>query len=269
MNLIELALTTYTESNAERADTEDDMAREARAEFLRHARASATTNLCEAAAALDWRYVTDNLPDDVEEARALLDPVRTEYLRYRVDNAREIAALELVQPCAACRTDRISAVTSLFQLGQLLNEEQSHVQEPDRNADQEPGPLAALEQLENTTARVARLARRLTAEHPDAGLTVRFVSLYENEHGSGEPEIQLRAENVDAVRQVAAALGAEVKLHRSEARYGTAIEHADASATYDGIKVDLTGYRTLTADETEALLAEQNQAAETSAGGEG
>lgn len=263
MNLIELALTTYTESNAERVDTADDMASEARAEFLTHARASATTNLCQAAAALDWQYVTDNLPDHVEEARALLDPVRTEYLRYRIDNAQETAALELVQPCLACRTDRVSAVTSLFHLGQLLNEEQSHVQEgTDASAAQEPGPLAAVEAAEQRAASVAALARRLLAQYPGAGLTVDTVAVFGHESGGNNATLRIDVNGMEALRQVAASMGRDVETRMSGTHPGMVFEHGSVKYTADGIDVDLLAYTRLSDDEAAALL---NQPAEDTA----
>ncbi|WP_326729024.1 hypothetical protein [Streptomyces phaeochromogenes] len=264
MNLIELALTTYTESKAERSEEADYHAEQARTEFLGHARSSAGTNLCKDAADLDWQYVTEGLPDQMEEARALLVPGRREYLRYRIDNGPGTVAFELVQPCTACRNDRVSPVTGLFHLGQLLTEDDGP--HPATGGDQEPGPLAAIEQASAHAARVARLARHLIAEHPDAGLAVQHVSLFGHEHGDGRAEIHFNAGGLDALRRVAAALGAEVTVRVSGGSPAFVLEHGSATGTVDDIDVELRAYSQMSDDEAAAWRAQQDQPAD---GGEG
>lgn len=263
MNLIDLALTKYTESIAERADTADDLDRAAREEFLSHARSSAATNLCQDAAALDWQYVTADLPDQVEEARAILALERAEYLRYRIDNAAETAALELVQPCLVCRNDRVSPVTSLFHLGQLLNQEdEPHDQDADDTGAQEPGPLAAVEAAERRAASVAAITRQLLADHPDAGFIADTVAVFGHEDGDGSAKLRLKADSLDALRQVAAALGLEVTDRVSGTHPSMVLRHASADYTVDDIEVELRAHERLPQDQATAWHAQQNQPAD-------
>lgn len=124
MTLIELAVTTYTEYEAKAPAQAAEMFAQAREEFLTLVRRSVGETLCADAGTLDWQYTpSDGLPEEVEQATALLEPGRPEYLRYRADHGKEIWALELVRPCGACGTDRIDIVQSLPRLGQLLAED--------------------------------------------------------------------------------------------------------------------------------------------------
>ncbi|WP_019060041.1 hypothetical protein [Streptomyces prunicolor] len=127
MKFIELALTTYDEYEAAEPAHAVEMAEmfeQAREEFLVLARRCAGETLCADAGKLDWQYTpSEGLPDEVEQATALLEPGRLEYLRCRADHGKETLALELVRPCGACGVDRIDEVQSLTRLGQLLAED--------------------------------------------------------------------------------------------------------------------------------------------------
>lgn len=247
MNLAELALTTFTEAKADRADTEADLAAEARSEFLQQARKSAAVNVCQDAADLDWQYVTGGLPDQVEEARAILAPGRVEYLRYRIDESAETVALELVQPRAA---DRITAITSLFQLGMLLDEQSPETARDADDETQDPGPFRAVEQAARNTARVAAFFHSLHAQHPGAGLTADTVSVFGHRQGDGSAELHLSADGMSALRSVAATLSADVVVRHSEG-YGSAdvLEHGTVTLTVDGINVTLRAYAPLPENE--------------------
>lgn len=123
MTLIELALTTYTEYEAQVPLQAAEMLAQAREEFLALVRDSVGRALCADAEKLDWQYTpSEGLPEEVEEATARLELGRPEYLRYRADHGKDIWALELVRPCDACGTDRIDQVQDLVHLGRLLAE---------------------------------------------------------------------------------------------------------------------------------------------------
>jgi hypothetical protein len=272
MNLIEHALTTYTEGTAAKAEREAEHATEAREELLRFARACAGSTLCADAASLDWQCITEGLPDQVEEARAFLVPGRPDYLRYRIDHedADNVqVSFDLVRPCLACGHDRIAKVTSLFHLGQLLQQDEQHpAAEEDQASTEEPGPLTAVQVLETRAAVMAGLARRLRAEHPDADVTVSHTVLIGHRDGDATATLNLEAADVNAARAVAAALGTDVTIKTVEhgAPYPAVLEHAKASATFDGVEVELTAFTKLTDDEAAAWRAQQNQAAEAGEG---
>ncbi|MEU6513701.1 hypothetical protein [Streptomyces sp. NPDC046978] len=122
--LAELARSTYEEYESARPEFEADNFARACEEFLTTARSAAERTLCEDASALDWTYTPgDQLPDEVEQATALLEPGRPEYLRYRWDHGKEEGyGIELVRPCSACGHDRIDPVNGLLQLGRILAE---------------------------------------------------------------------------------------------------------------------------------------------------
>jgi hypothetical protein len=137
MNLVELALTTYTEGTAAHVEQDEHYAVQAREELLRLARACAGSTLCTDAASLEWQYATEGLPEQVEEARAFLVLGRPEYLRYRIDHDDvDNVSFDLVRPCLACGHDRIATVNSLFHLGQLLHQEEER--SPDAPAEAAP-----------------------------------------------------------------------------------------------------------------------------------
>ncbi|WP_405960559.1 hypothetical protein OG235_24505 [Streptomyces sp. NBC_00024] len=267
MNLIELALTTYTEGTAHEAERAEEYAAAAREELLRFARACASSTLSADAADLDWQVTTEGLPKEMEEARALLVPGRPEYLRYRINHAASPdveVSFELVQPCQACGNDRISLVTSLFHLGALLHQDPHPADEEDQAPKEEPGPLLSVQVLEVRAVAMTGLAQRLRAEHPDAGLTVTNTSLFGHHDGDTSATLHLEATSVNAARAVAAALGTDLATRFVDhgAPYPAVLEHAKASAIVDGIDVELTAFTKLSDDEAAAWHAQQNQATE-------
>lgn len=267
MNIVELALTTYTESKAMEAEEAGDRFERERDEFMKRARGCASSTLSEDAGDLDWQYTpAASLPDSVEEARALLAPGRLEYLRYRADYADEdnmSVAFELVQPCLACGHDRITEVTGLFHLGQILSQPED--QRPTAGEGEglaAPGPLAGIDALQARADRVTRLARNLVAEHPDASLTVRFATVVGHQDGGNRAELQLRAASVGAAAAVAKALGTELVTQISSTIPAYVFRRGDVTVTVDGIEVQLSAHTRLTDDEAAAWRAEQPQAAE-------
>jgi hypothetical protein len=264
MNLIELALTTYTEGTAAKAERAEEYAAEARDELLRLARACASSTLSTDAADLDWQYTTEGLPESLEEARAFLTAGRPEYLRYRIDHKDPDVqvSFELVQPCLACEHDRVSPVTGLFHLGQLLHQE-PHPDTHEAPAT-EPGPLAAIERLHAVFTRADRVAQRLIAQHPDASLTVTNASLFGHEHGDGLAKLRFQSTSISQARQLARVLGTELttQIKGDTGRYATVIEHGHAETVIDGVEVDLSVYTHLTVDEAAAWRAQQDQATE-------
>ncbi|MDX3150465.1 hypothetical protein PV413_23860 [Streptomyces scabiei] len=263
MNLVQLALATYTEGTAALADPDNGTAAEGRERFLQYARAYAQDILSEAAGELVWQYVTEGLPDEMEEARAVLASGRPDYLRYRVDHSTDSVevAFDLVQPCFACGTDRVSPVTGLFHLGELLHEE------PHPDADPAglsgPGPLAASEALNGRASDVARLFRRLMSRHPDAGLTISSIVCIAYPDTDGCTQLEINAASADAVREVAAGLGAEITSGYSDTPgpYGAVVEHVKAKGRLGAdIEVSVRGYTRLTDDEAAVWRAEQGQA---------
>ncbi|MCX5601560.1 hypothetical protein OOK29_25760 [Streptomyces phaeochromogenes] len=267
MNLIDLATAAFAESSASADIDAAEQAAEAEARFLKYARGCVRKTLDEAAAdLLDWQYIpADRLPDQIEEARALLTPGRLEYLRYRVNHSADAEYLDLVQPCRACDNDGISPVTSLVHLGQLLNEEDKpHDQDTDA---QEPGPLDAVDAAERRAAVVAALALRLLAQHPDADLTVDTVAVFGHDDGDGSAQLRLKAADLNALRLVAAAMGRNVATKVSGTHPGMVFEHGDVIFTVDGTEVQLRAHTRLPDDEAAAWLAQQDQP-EAAAGGD-
>ncbi|QTU64265.1 hypothetical protein [Streptomyces scabiei] len=267
MNLIEHALTVFTEGTAERAERDAEYAAEAREELLRLARGCAVATLAADAGDLDWQCTTEGLPGHVEEARALLLPGRSEYLRYRIDHedADNVqVSFDLVRPCLTCGHDRITKVTSLFHLGQLLHEAEQRPATEDQALEEKTGPLTAVEVQEARASAMAGLARRLRAQYPDADLTVSHTVLIAHSHSGATATLNLTAADVDAARAVAAGLGTDLAIRTVEhaAPYPAVVEHANFSAMVDGVEVELTAYRHLTDDEATAWRAQQNQPAD-------
>ncbi|CBG73469.1 hypothetical protein SCAB_64661 [Streptomyces scabiei 87.22] len=268
MNLVQLALATFTEGTAALADPDNGTAAEERERFLQYARSHAAMTLSEAAGELVWQYVTEGLPDQVEEARAVLAPGRPDYLRYRLDHSVESVevAFDLVQPCFACGTDRVSPVTGLFHLGELLHQEPHP--DPDPAGQPGPGPLAASEALDARTWDVSRLFRRLMSRHPDAGLTISSIVCIAYAETDGSTQLEIQAASADAVREVAAGIGAEFTSRHSDTPgpYGAVVEHAKAKGRLGAdIEVSVRGYTRLTDDEAAVWRAEQGQAVEAEA----
>jgi hypothetical protein len=258
MNLIELALTTYTEGQAAQADAADDHAEQQKTEFLKDARASARRTLSADAADLDWTYVPATaLPDHIEEARALLEPGRLEYLRYRMNYTDEDAPLSsfaLVRPCLACGCDRVSEVNSLFQLGQILTETDHAGQEP-ASADK---ALAAVELAHERTRVLVGFVRRLLAAHPSAGLVLDNVVAFGYSSLTADGHLAFRAENAQAAEEVATALALSVEESVEPSFDVTRLQRrVTAEGKVDGIgDVRLTGTTVLADAEAGALGAD-------------
>ncbi|MFJ4787641.1 hypothetical protein [Streptomyces sp. NPDC088794] len=123
MNIIEAALTSFEEHEAAQPARAAEEYEHNREKFLRYARRHATRTLSEEAGNLDWQYTpADRLPESVEEATAILEPGRPDYLVYQYDYSRETATLKLVQPCTACGSQRVNPVDGYVTLGRLLTE---------------------------------------------------------------------------------------------------------------------------------------------------
>jgi hypothetical protein len=133
----------------------------------------------------------------------------------------------------------------------------------------ERDPLAAVVALEAATFRVGQLARRLLAEHSGAGLVVTDAHVFAHDDGDTTGELLLFTSDVDGARRVARALGAEPETKMSDFSRVFVFERVWGETVIDGIKVKITGRRTLSDEETAAWRAEQDQAAavDTSAGG--
>jgi hypothetical protein len=260
MNIIERALTTYTESKAMEAETAGEYAEAARKEFLQTARDWASGTLDAAAADLDWQYTpVGDLPERVEEARALLTPGGLAYLRYRADYDEEKFSFDLVQPRQA---DRVSPVTGLFCLGQLLSETDGTRRAAEGGGEELPGPLAGIEALESQAIRVAQLGRRLLAQHGDAGLTFQLANLFGHSDGECTAELQLQVSSIEAAQRVAATLGIELTTQVTSSIPAYVFRRADGSTTIDGTEVKLAAYTQLSDDEAQAWRAEQDRDAD-------
>ncbi|MFM9595705.1 hypothetical protein ACKI1J_24405 [Streptomyces scabiei] len=269
MNLVDLALTTYTEGTAAQAEQDAEYAVEAQQELLRLARACASSTLCADAASLDWQCVTESLPEHVEEARAFLALGFPEYLRYRIDhNDVDNVSFDLVRPCPPCGRDRIDKVNSLFNLGQLLHQAEEPAPGKTAEAVAEPGPLAALEALQDCSGRMAALGRRLVAEHP--GLTVTSASVFGHDDASSSGKLRLQADTIEIFDQVAVPLRVEVtdQTRGGRSQYDLVFRHVSAATEVDGIELELRATHQLTADEAAAWRTQQNQADEDPEGGE-
>ncbi|KND29895.1 hypothetical protein [Streptomyces stelliscabiei] len=262
MNLVELALTTYTEGTAAQAEQDAEYAVEAKREIVRLARACAGSTLCADATSLDWQYTAEGLPEQVEEARAFLVPGLPEYLRYRIDHEAENVSFDLVRPCVACGHDRIDKVNSLFDLGLILHQDEEPAPAETAEADAVPGPLAALEALQTCTARMATLGRRLTAEHP--GLTITAAYTFGHDDASSNGKLRLKADTIESLEEIARTLGVEVT---DQTRGGTSphvlvFRHVNAATEVDGIEVELRATHQLTVDEAATWRAKQDQSAQ-------
>jgi hypothetical protein len=121
MTLIEQAETAYAEYVGATQDEADERYEQQTEEFLSAARATATVRLGSVASELDWMYTSpDDLPDDVEEATALLAKGRMDWLRFRCSHDAEQVTFELVKQCGECGHEQADEVTGLTKLGELL-----------------------------------------------------------------------------------------------------------------------------------------------------
>ena len=121
MSLIEQAETAYTEYVGATQDEADERYERQVESFLAAARKTAQVRLGSAADELEWMYTSpDDLPDDIEEATALLAKGRMDWLRLRCWDDGDSVTFELVKQCGECGHERADEVTSLMTLGELL-----------------------------------------------------------------------------------------------------------------------------------------------------
>ncbi|MEU9245822.1 DUF6195 family protein [Streptomyces sp. NPDC048385] len=256
------------------ADTDAQSAEnEAKAaeEFLGLARRYASSILGEAADDLTWEYTPwDRAPEDTEEAFASLDPGRFHSFALRYTCTTEPIEVEfaLVATCVSCGCRKFSRVTSLAQLGQLLEEaDQPPAQhQGDGPAREVAEPLACLAGLPDRVTLMTQVAARLLVLHGDAGLRVDLASLYAHGDGDTTSELHLKATSAESAARAARALGAEAEVKVSGDVHSYVMRRSNATATVDGITVQLSGYTRLPDDEAAAWLAEQKRNAD---GGEG
>lgn len=273
-DLIAAAHAAHAETLAAQAqDTAAESTRreEEESDFLRSAAEHTAKVLGPAAANLSWLYTPKSeTPEHIFAATASLAPLRAHeaHLAFTFDAYNGSAVLAVVRICRSCTHQLNDEIDSLAALGRVLDDARPHGQDDsdeDHNQDAAPGPLAAIEAWETRAAGISKLARRLIAEHPDAGLTVSHIVCTGHDDGSGSTEVNFTAASTDAVRQVAAALDAEVTTRHSgsPSPYGVVLEHADARGRL-GLAVDVTvrGYTQLPDDEAAAWRAQQDQATE-------
>lgn len=121
MTLIELAQASYEEYLGASQDQADEQHAQYVENFLKAALGAAHARLGSAADELNWIYISpDDLPDDIEEATAVLAKGRMDWLRYRYDHAADRTTFELVRQCSACGSEQADEVDSLLKLGELL-----------------------------------------------------------------------------------------------------------------------------------------------------
>lgn len=273
-DLISAAQAAHAEDLAvcarELADAGDSKEQE-QVEFLQAAADFTAKTLGSAADGLPWTYVPEEgLPEHTFAATAALAPGRAHdaYLTYRFEAYNSESLLALVRTCRSCTHELVNPVDSLAELGRLLEENQAHSKDGDDtdSEGQEPGPLAAIESVEHRVGLVARLARRLLAEYPDAGLTVQHTYVFGHGDGGGRTDFQLKVNGLDTLSRIASALGAETDVSVSNTMPGMVFEHGSATCTVDGIDVTISGYSQMPEDRAAAWLAQQNQATATEAG---
>lgn len=277
-DLITAAQAAHAAYLAEQAQEKADTAiaeEESQADFLRGAAAHAVELLGSAAEGLPW-ISTPELAPHTYAATAALAPLRAHdvHLNLRLDAYTGVYSLALVRSCRSCTEQLTDQVESLTDLGRLLDDGQPHDEDGGENAadDQEPGPLAAVEQAEQRAASVAALVRRLLAQHPDGGLTVDTVAVFGQDDGAGSAQLRIKANRLDALRSIAAAMGQKVSTRVTGTHPGMVLEHGTVTFTSDDTEVQVRAYTQLPEDEAAAWLAQQNQDqaaedTETTAGG--
>ncbi|WP_309095295.1 hypothetical protein [Streptomyces sp.] len=129
-------------------------------------------------------------------------------------------------------------------------------------------PIEALEAFEAGAFRVSRVMRHLLTQHPSLPLfyfrpSVQVTAWLDDESAETDAALRFSARTVDGVRAWAAALDAaattEVRDWGVNPR--TVSEYAELSTTIDGVLLEITGSRDLSAEEAAAWRAEQEQAA--------
>jgi hypothetical protein len=269
-DLIAAARAAHAETLAAQAQetaTESTRREEEQQDFLRSAADHTAKALGPAAADLSWQYTADSeSPEHTFQATAPLAPGRAHDadLVFTFDAYNGTAVLAVVRTCRSCTDQLTDEIRSLADLGRILDETPHPATEEDQAPEDKTGPLTAVEVQEARASAMAGLARRLRAQHPDADLAVSHTVLIAHSHSGATATLNLTAADVDAARAVAAGLGTDVTIRTVEhaAPYPAVIEHANVSAMVDGVEVELTAYRQLTADEATAWRAQQNQAAD-------
>ncbi|MCC9712042.1 hypothetical protein E4N62_46675 [Streptomyces sp. MNU76] len=120
--------------------------------------------------------------------------------------------------------------------------------------------LAELEAFEAAAFRVGQLARRLRTDHPDLPVQTMLPTVWALASSAGpdvHAELEIHCDSVDGAHACAAVLGVEATVTIA----GSGYERAAAKAVVNGIKVKVSGTRSLTGDEYRAWRAEQDQAA--------
>ncbi|WP_314411426.1 hypothetical protein [Streptomyces sp. DSM 40484] len=247
-----------------REQAEDEAAREIdRQSTIEIASAHALQSLGTAAETLTWRHHPEaETTDFLSAAIAALPPGRVHdgRLVYLHDSHNNSQTLALVRTCRACTDELVNDVDSLAELGALLDDGP----DPDpqceaANEAPEPGPLTAVEAAEQRAATITALARRLLARHPDAGLTVDTVAVFGHGDGGGSAELRLAVDGLDALGEVASAMGLDVTIRTTGTHPGMVLKHGIATHTVDGIEVQYRAHTRLTDDEAATWLAQQNQ----------
>lgn len=121
MSLIEAASAAYADQLAATQGQLDEQHQKNIVDFLADAQRTAEARLGTSAAELDWMYTSpDDLEDDVEEATAILEKGRWEWLRFRVADMGDRVTFELVRQCSTCSHEEAHEVDNLVRLGELL-----------------------------------------------------------------------------------------------------------------------------------------------------
>ncbi|MGW4759582.1 hypothetical protein [Streptomyces chartreusis] len=123
-------------------------------------------------------------------------------------------------------------------------------------SDETVKPLAAVEAMESAAFRLGQLARRILAEHVDAGLSVREAGIYGYEDVSASARLGLRARDLEAARAVAISLGIELAVKTNDTQWSV-FEHGHGTGEVDGFEVNISGMHHFSDEEAAAWRAEQ------------
>ncbi|MER8220311.1 hypothetical protein ABTZ58_06885 [Streptomyces sp. NPDC094143] len=128
-------------------------------------------------------------------------------------------------------------------------------------------PLEALEAFEAGAFRVSQVMRRLLAENPGLPVfyfrpLVQVTAWLDDQPAETKLALRFSARTVDGVRDWAAALNVEATTEVVDwgVNERTLNERAELITTVDGVSLEITGSRELSAEEAAAWHAEQNQA---------
>ncbi|MEU0584557.1 hypothetical protein [Streptomyces sp. NPDC006132] len=131
-------------------------------------------------------------------------------------------------------------------------------------------PLEAIEAFEAGAFRVGQVMRRLLAEHPGLPMfyfrpSVHVTAWLDDQPADAELRLEFSARTVVGLRAWAAALDVAAKIEvdtwgvPGDSRMLT--EYGKVVTTVDGVQVEITGSRDLSAEEAAAWRAEQETAA--------